>query len=37
MRFIDIDVNFDITYKGPQNWSKMLSMDILRVFGDHHM
>ena len=31
MRFIDIDVHFDITHEGHQNWSKILSMDILRV------
>ena len=31
MMFTDIDVNFDITYEGHQNWSKILSMDILRV------
>ena len=37
MRFTDIYVNFDITYEGHQNWSKILSMDILRVFGEHHM
>ena len=37
MRFTYIDVNFDVTYQGRQNWSKILSMDILRVFGEHHM
>ena len=37
MRFTDIDVKFDVTYEGHQNWSKILSMGILRVFGDHHM
>ena len=37
MRFTDIDINFDITYEGHQNWSKILSMDILRVFSDHSM
>ena len=37
MRFTDIYVNFDVTYEGHQNWSKILSMDILRVFGEHHM
>ena len=31
MRFIDIDVNFDVTYGGHQNWSKILSMDILSI------
>ena len=31
MRFTDTDINFDITYQGHQNWSKILSMDILRV------
>ena len=37
MRFTDNDINFDITHEGHQNWSKILYMDILRVFGDHHM
>ena len=32
-RFIDIGVNFDIMYEGHQNWSKILSMDILSIFG----
>ena len=32
MRFTDIDVNFDMIYKSDQNWSQILSMDILRVF-----
>ena len=32
-----IDVNFYIKYEGHLNWSKILSMDILRVFGDDHM
>ena len=32
MRFTDIDVNFDATYEGHQNCSKILSMNILRVF-----
>ena len=37
MRFTHIYVNFDVTYEGHQNWSKILSMDISRVFGEHHM
>ena len=37
MRFTHTNVNFDIKYEGDQNWSKMLSVDILRVFGDGHM
>ena len=37
MRFTYIDVNFDVTYEGCQNKSKILSMDILIVFGHHHM
>ena len=37
MRFTDIDVNFDVKYEGQQNCPKILSMDILRVFSDHHM
>ena len=37
MIFTDIDVNFDITYEGHQNYPKILSMDILKVFSDHHM
>ena len=32
MKFTDIDVNFDITYEGQQNWSKIISIDILMVF-----
>ena len=36
MRFIHIDVNFDITYEGHQNLSKILSTDILRVSSDYH-
>ena len=37
MRFTDIDVNFDVRYKGHQNCPKILSMNILRVFSDHHL
>ena len=37
MRFAHIDIDFDVTYEGHQNWSKLLSIDILRVFSDHHM
>ena len=37
MRFTDIDVNFDVKYEGHQNCPKMLSVNILRVFSDHHM
>ena len=37
MRFTDIDVNFDIKYECHQNCPKILSMNILRVFSDHHM
>ena len=37
MRFTHIDVNFDVKYEGHQNFSKPLSMHILRVFGHHHM
>ena len=33
MRFTDIDVK----YEGQQNCPKIISMDILRVFSDHHM
>ena len=36
-RFTDIDVNFNVKYEGHQNWSKILSMHILRVFGYHNM
>ena len=35
--FTHIDVNFYIKYEGHQNWSKILSMDILRVFDHHHI
>ena len=34
MRFTDIDVNFDITYEGYQNWAKIISSNILRIFKD---
>ena len=37
MMFTQIDVNFDAKYQGDQNWSKILSIYILRVFGDHDM
>ena len=37
MRFTDIDINFDIRYEGHQNCPKILSKNILRVFGDHHV
>ena len=37
MRFTDIDVKFDVKYEGHQNYSKILSMHTLRVFGYHHM
>ena len=37
MRFTYIDVNFHITYEGHQNWSKILSTDILSIFGHHDM
>ena len=32
MRFTHIDINSNVTYEGHQNWSKILSIDILRVF-----
>ena len=32
MRFTHVDVK----YEGHQNWSKILSMHILRVFDHHH-
>ena len=35
--FTHIDVNFYIKYEGHQNWSKILSMDILRVLDHHHI
>ena len=37
MRFTDIDINFDIRYEGHQNCLKILSMNILSVFSDHHL
>ena len=37
MRFTDIDINFDLRYEGHQNCPKILSMNILRVFSDHHL
>ena len=37
MRFTDIDINFDIRYEGHQNCPKILSMNILSVFSDHHL
>ena len=32
-----IDVNFDATFEGHQNKSKILSIDILKVFNYLHM
>ena len=37
MRFTHIDINFDIRYEGHQNCPKILFMNILRVFSDHHL
>ena len=37
MMFTHIDVNFYIKYEGHQNWSKIPSMDILKVFDRHHI
>ena len=37
MRFTDIDINFDLRYEGHQNCLKILSMNILSVFSDHHL
>ena len=37
MRFTDIDINFDVRYEGHQNCLKILSMNILSVFTDHHL
>ena len=37
MGFTHIDINFDIRYEGHQNWSKILSMNNLKVFGGHHI
>ena len=37
MRFTDIDTNFDVRYEGHQNCLKILSMNILSVFSDHHL
>ena len=37
MRFTHNYVNFDVRYEGHQNSPKILSMDILRVFSDHHL
>ena len=37
MRLTDIDINFDVTYEYHQNWSKIVSVDILSVFAHHHM
>ena len=37
MRFTDIDINFDVRYEGHQNCPKILSMNILSVFSDHHL
>ena len=35
MRFTDIDVNFDVTYKRSSKLVKILSMDILRVLSHY--
>ena len=37
MRFTDIDINFDVRYEGHQNCPKILSMNILSDFSDHHL
>ena len=37
MRFTHTEVNFDLRYEGHQNCPKILSMNILRVFSDHHL
>ena len=37
MRFTDIDINFDVRYEGHQKCPKILSMNILSVFSDHHL
>ena len=37
MRFTDVDINFDVRYEGHQNCPKILSMNILSVFSDHHL
>ena len=37
MRFTDIDINFDVRYEGHQNCPKILFMNILSVFSDHHL
>ena len=37
MRFTDIDINFDIRYEGHKNCLKILSINILSVFSDHHL
>ena len=37
MRFTNIDINFDVRYEGHQNCPKILSMNILSVFSDHHL
>ena len=37
MRFTDIDINFDVRYEGHQNCPKILSINILSVFSDHHL
>ena len=37
MRFTHIDVNFDVRYEGHQNCPQILSINILRVFSDHHL
>ena len=37
MRFTHIDINFDVRYESEQNCPKILSMNILSVFSDHHL
>ena len=37
MMFTYIDVYFDVKYQGDQNWSKILYIYILRVFGENDM
>ena len=37
IRFTDININFDVKYEGEENYPKIISINILRVFSNHHM
>ena len=34
MGFTHFDIIFDVTYEGHKNWSKIISINILRIFDE---